>query len=173
MRSEKKLLLEEIKEMISSSPAVIITRYSSIEPNTSWEFRSAITKLGANYEVVKKRVFLKAAKECGIEMDLANLQGNIGVFFTGENTVDTTKALYKFSSDHGDLFEVLLGKFEDKIYSPQDVKELSKLPSQDEIRAQLIGTLEAPMSQTLSVMQSLLTSILYCLENKSKLEESS
>ena len=50
----------------------------------------------------------------------------------------------------------------------EDVKAISELPSQDEMRAQFVGLLEAPMTQTLSVMQALLTSIMYCLENKAK-----
>ena len=41
-----------------------------------------------------------------------------------------------------------------------------KLPAKDEMRAQLLGLFEAPMSQTLSTMESLLTSVMHCLENK-------
>lgn len=168
MRPEKKLLLDEIKDKIESSNAMIITKYQSVEPNASWEFRSSLQKLDSEFEIVKKRIFLKAANECGIEVSLDALPGNIGVVFLGENTIDATKAFYKFSTDNNDLFEVLLGRFEKKIYSPKEVKQLSKLPSMDEIRAQFIGLLQAPMSQTLSVMESLLTSVIYCLDNKAK-----
>ena len=41
-------------------------------------------------------------------------------------------------------------------YNGADVKTLSELPSKDEMRAQLLATLEAPLSQTLSVMEALI-----------------
>ena len=52
-----------------------------------------------------------------------------------------------------------------------DVERLSKLPSKDEMRAQFLSVLEAPMSQTLAVMEALLTSVPYCLDNKCKQED--
>ena len=48
---------------------------------------------------------------------------------------------------------------------------MSKLPSKDEMRAQFLGTLEAPMAQTLAVMDALLTSVVHCLNNKVQLDE--
>ncbi len=168
MRPEKKLLLKEIKDKIQSSNAMIVTKYQSVKPNISWELRTSLQKFDSEFEVVKKRIFVKAASECGIELSPENLSGNIGVVFLGEKTVDTAKAFYKFSEDNNDLFEVLLGRFEEKIYSSENVKELSKLPSMEEMRSQFIGLLESPMSQTLAVMESLLTSVIYCLDNKTK-----
>ena len=58
-----------------------------------------------------------------------------------------------------------------KIYAA-DVEKLSKLPGKDEMRAQLLATFEAPMAQTVAVMQSALCCVLYCLENKAKKESS-
>ena len=168
MRPEKNLLLNEIKEKIEGSTAMIVAKYDKVEPNLSWDFRSSLSKVGSDFEVVKKRIFIKAAAECGLDLQVSELKGNIGVVFMGENTIDSTKEFYKFNKGAGGLFEVLLGRYEDKIYTPSDVKELSKLPSRDEMRAQFIGLLEAPMSQTVSVMENLLAAPMHCLEQKSK-----
>ena len=51
--------------------------------------------------------------------------------------------------------------------SASDVEQISKLPSKEEMRAQFLGTLEAPLSQTLGVIEALLTTVMHCLENKS------
>jgi len=167
MRPEKKLLLNEIKEKIETSPAMIVAKYDKVAPNLSWDFRESLRKSGSEFEIVKRRIFLKAASQCDLGLEeLSETKGHFGILFLGENTVDGTKALYTFAKESGSLFEVLVGRYEEKLYSPSDVKELSKLPSMDQMRAQFIATLEAPMSQTLSVMESLLTSIMYCLENK-------
>ena len=131
-----------------------------------------LAKSGGGYSVVRKRILLKAAEAEGITLDQSALEGHIGVVYANEDPISTTKALYGFMKKNEDLFEVIGGQFDGQACGPDDMKAISKLPSKDEMRAELLGLFEAPMSQTLSVMQALLTSVIYCLENKvSKAEE--
>ncbi|MBI3508142.1 MAG: 50S ribosomal protein L10, partial [Chlamydiia bacterium] len=60
MRKEKQLLLNEIKEKIDGAKAIFVTRYEKLEPNTSWQLRDRLHQAGCLFEVVRKRVFLKA-----------------------------------------------------------------------------------------------------------------
>lgn len=172
MRSEKQYLLDEMQEKIEGSKALVIAKYTSIEPNLSWQFRSNLAKSGGSLAIVKKRVFQKAAAKCGISLEMDQLEGNIGVVFSLGDPLETTKTVFNFCKDNEEKFVVLCGQFEGQLYSSKDVKALSELPSLPEMRAQLLGVLEAPMSQTLSVIESLLTSVMHCLENKSQKEPS-
>ena len=52
----------------------------------------------------------------------------------------------------------------------KDLEIISQLPTKDVMRSQLLGLFEAPMSQTLAVMEALLCSVPHCLENKAALE---
>lgn len=171
MRKEKQLLLDEIKEHIASSQSLIVTQYHGIAPNLSWNFRSELKKSGGNYEVVKKRIFVKAAKEAGVDLPEESIQGHIGLVLASDDGITATKAVFDFAKDHKGALDVLFGFYENKFYTKEQTEALSQLPSKDEMRAQLLGLFEAPMSQTLSVMQSLLTSVMYCLENKIKEEK--
>lgn len=171
MRAEKQWLLDEMKTLIEESKAMLVTRYTQIPPDDSWNFRETLAKKKGVFEVVKKRIFLKALKDAGIEVKDEKFDGHIGVVFTQDDTVGPTKTMYEYSKDHNDAIEVLFGRIEGQYYSADDVKALSKLSSQEEMRAQFLSTLEAPMSQTLAVIESLLTSPLYCLENKTQSEE--
>lgn len=170
MRDEKQLLLDEIKEKIEGANALVLTRYRSLTPDKSADFRQLIGETGGAFTVVKKRLLLKAVEEIGISLDPSILEGQIGVLVGGEDAVSTTKALFKFASDHKNLFEVLGGHFEGQLCNAKDIEAISKLPSQDEMRAQFLGLLEAPMAQTLSVVEALLASVMHCLENKSQQE---
>jgi len=166
MREEKNLLLNEIKDKLDRANAMILTRYSKLTPDLSNDFRKSLSEAGGSYVVVPKRVLVKAADQAGISLDPKQLQGHIGVVFAGEDTISPTKAVYKFAKENKQILEVLSGQFDGKLCSAADVKAISELPSQDEMRAQLLGLFEAPMAQTLSVMEALLTSVIYCLENK-------
>ena len=84
--------------------------------------------------------------------------------------LNKTGLYFTFSKDNKDTLEILGGHFDGRLCTAADMKALSQLPSQEEMRSQFLGLLEAPMSQTLSVMEALLSSVVHCLENKSKLE---
>ncbi len=166
MRPEKTLLLEGIKKGISNSTALIFATYDRMNPNLAAAFRMNVGKTGANFAVVKKRILLKAAEKAGLTLDRANLTGHVGVIFTENDPVQTTKYVYQFRKENAANFNVLGGRFEGVLCSAQDVEQISQLPGRDEMRAQLLGLLEAPMSQTLAVFEALLSSVIYCLDNK-------
>jgi len=168
MRSEKQFLLDEITEKLSSAKALVFTQNNGLNPNQSYDLRKTLAESGGGYSVVHKRVFIKAAAEQGIALDKEQLPGHIALVYAMDDSIETTKALYGFAKKNKGKLEVLAGYFDGRICSTSDVTAISKLPSQDEMRAQLLGLFEAPMSQTLSVMDALLSSVIHCLENKSK-----
>lgn len=172
MRQEKQLLLDEIKEQIEKRPSFLIMRYLGLGANMATDFRRQMAEMGGNVEIVRKRILVKAALEAGIALDIKALPGHIGIVFAGKDAVQTSKAVFKLEKDTEKAVQVVGGRIDGKLYSAEQVETLSKLPGRDEMRAQLLSVFEAPMSQTVAVMQSVLCSVLYCLENKSK-EESS
>ncbi len=155
MRKEKPLLLDEIKQKIDASIGFIVVRYDRLEPNISWAFRDSLAKQASLFEVVRKRVFKKAAEAVGIQIDEALLKGHVGVVFVNQSdTMSPTKAVYKFSENQGQILEVLCGRFEGKIVPAAELEMLSKLPGINEMRATMIALFTSPMSQMLSVMEA-------------------
>lgn len=166
MRKEKQFLLDEIKEKLSESSAFVLTSYQKMNPNLASDFRMSIVDSGGLFCVVKKRVFLKAAKEVGLDVTEETLKGHIAVVYSGEDAVATAKAVYKFKNKNDSLLEVLGGLFEGKMCSPEEFKEIAQLPSTQEMRAQFLGILEAPLSGIVSVMQALPAGVVSCIDQK-------
>lgn len=166
MRAEKQFLLDEIQEKIVRSKAIVVASYQKLAPNAANEFRNNLRKQGGDLEVVRKRIFAKAAKASGMTLDEDTLQGHIALIFTTEDPVVMTKTIFGFSKENGDTLTVLGGRVEGQVCTASDVERISKLPGKDEMRAQFLGTLEAPMSQSLAVVEALLSSVMHCIENK-------
>ncbi len=174
MRQEKQLLLNEVEGQINEhNGSFVIVSYQGLSANSANEFRRQIIKLGGNVEVVRKRILIKAAGAAGIELQLKSLPGHIGLVYAGEDAIETTKAVFHFSQENDKTIQVIGGRFDGQLYTSEEVTRLSKLPGKNEMRSQLLATFEAPMAQTLAVIEALLTSIVYCLDNKSKEENSS
>ncbi len=169
MRKEKQLLLNEIKDKIDASKAMFVARYSALEPNTSWAFREQLSKLGGQFEVVRKRVFLKAAEQSGIKIDESLLNGHVGIVFVSQDDyMPTAKMVFKFSEERSKILEVLCGQIEGKIMPGSELEMLSKLPGIDEMRAALIGLFIAPMAQMLSVLEAAMAGPLSSPEEQSQ-----
>jgi len=155
MRAEKQLLLNEIKEKIDGSEALIVASYEKLKPNETWALRDQLAKAGGFLEVVRKRVFLKAAELSGIKIDESLLAGHVGVVFVkGSDAMPSAKALLKFSKENSDVLKVLCGQIEGKLLPGAEVTYLSTLPGINEMRAQFIALLVSPMAQTLSVIEA-------------------
>lgn len=154
MRKEKQLLLDEIKDKLGVASALFVTRYEKLEPNAAWQLRDKLGKQGTIFEVVRKRVFLKALEGTDVKLDPALLEGHIGVAFVTKDAMASAKTLFQFAEENADTLKVLCGQMEGKILPGAEVEMLSKLPSLDEMRAIMLGLFTSPMAQFLSVLEA-------------------
>lgn len=169
MKHEKQLLKEEIQSKLEHyGDSFAIMQNLGLTANQSVEFRSSIATLGGNIYVMRKRVLAKIASDLGIALDLAALTGHVGMVFLGTNPLDTVKAVIKYGEENNNNVQVLGLRFEGQLYFGADAKKIAELPSKDEMRAQLLSVFEAPMAQTLAVVEAVLASVVYCLDNKAK-----
>lgn len=171
MKQEKSYLTGNLLESIDRHGSFVMLNYTEITANSMNQFRREVAASGGDVVVMSKRILLKACETKNINVTIDQLPGHIGVVMGGADPFHTTKIAFKFCNDNEKKVNILCGLFEGKVYNGQDVKTLSELPSKDEMRAQLLGTFEAPMAQTLAVMEALLSSVVYCLDNKSKGQE--
>lgn len=168
MRKEKELLLNEIKDKIDGSTAMIVASYDKLEPNKSWQLRELLGKSGGLFEVVRKRVFLKAIEKAGVKIDESLLSGHIGVVFVNQpDAMASAKVVFKFSQENGNTLRVLCGQIDGKMMPGAEVEVLSQLPGMDEMRAILLGLFISPMSQMLSVMEAFIADRSTVTEQKS------
>jgi len=165
MRPEKQLLLEEIKTQIEENDAFVIFNYLGLSANALSEFRDEIAKMDGSIEMVRKRIFHKAAMDSGLALNKEELPGHVGLLLGGGDPVALVKTLLQLGKDTGSV-NVLGGRFEGRMCSSAEVEEISKLPGKQELRAQFLSVLEAPMAQVAAVMNAILSSVVYCLDQK-------
>ena len=166
MRKEKQLLLDEMKGLIADRPEFLVTRYEKLTAEMASELRNTVAKTGGEVEVMPKRLLMKAASDNGVELDRQMLEGHIAVIFASSDVIETIKVVNGFSKDNGKCLTIVAGRTDGRLYGAAEVEILSKLPGRDQMRSELLATLQAPMSSTLSTMQALLASVPCCIQNK-------
>jgi len=168
MKQEKQLLLDEVNEQIERHGSFVVMSYTGLNANLANAFRTKIASLGGDVQMLRKRMLCKVASTLGVELDLSELPGHIGVVFTGEDPLVATKEVFQFGKEQGEAVRVLMGRIDGRFYKAHDVERLSKLPSLPEMRAQLLGLFEAPMAQLAGTLEAVVASVIYCLDNKCK-----
>lgn len=163
MRPEKEAMLTEIRDRVEDSVFVILTDYGSMDVKTTQELRGKLSEVDAEFHVVKNRLFKHLAGELGGEKLKEGLAGR-SAMVTGKGEVtDVARVLRDFIKDK-DMPTLKVGAMEGAFLSEADLKALASMPSKDEMRAMLVGTLAAPMQQTVGVLNQKLSSLLYVLK---------
>ncbi len=168
-RQAKETLVAELVEKIKSSKAVVYANYKGVTVKDLTGMRKELAKSGSSWQVMKKTLLNIALKEAGVEGNVRELPGQIGVAFSADE-VAAAKTLADFvKANKGTTFSIEGGALGEKMLSVDEVKALAKLPSRDELRAVLVGTLQAPISgfvRTLSGNLSGLVRVLKAVEEK-------
>lgn len=145
IRSEKQNVVSSMRENLEASTLVVVTSQSGLTVSEVSELRSNMRSSGAKYKVLKNtlaRIAVKGTKCEGIT-DLLN--GPMALAYS-QDPVAAARVAVEFS-EKNEKITVLGGCLGDKVLNANEVKALAKLPSLDELRAQLLGVLVAPASQ--------------------------
>lgn len=169
MQAEKQFLLDELQAQVKAAPAFIITAYERQPANDAYNYRQDLLKVGGQLEVVRKRVFSKAAEAAGLP-SFRDLEGHIGIVFAHGDFIETSKVVCATAKGQDKRVRVLGGWYEGRLYGAAEVQKIATLPSREEMRAQLLGVLEAPLAEFLAVAEALLSSVPHCLQNKAQAE---
>lgn len=166
MKAEKQFLLDEVKDQIVDRKDFVLMRYQKLTANAATQLRDGVAKAGGCTKVIRKRVLLKAAEQAGVTIDMGQLEGHIGVCFPGDDSVAVAKVVADFGKDNADAVELVGGHIEGQVLDAAQMKALAQLPGKDQLRAEIVGLLAAPASEVVGLINAVLSSLVYCVENK-------
>lgn len=164
MRLEKEQLRKDIQTLLEKSSGLFLVSYKGLKVSDFREFRKGLDAIGSECHVVPNRVLRRAATETGMT-DLGSLKitGETALVTGGADPVKTAKLLKDFAKDHAAL-GTRLGMLNRKLISAGEVKALAELPPREYLLAQLLGLLQAPARQLVTVLNAKTASIVYVLQ---------
>ena len=151
-RVEKEALVAELKSAFEESAIVLVSRQSGMTVSQAQDLRAKMREAGAKHRVVKNRL-VKIAAEGGNFSEITDLMTGPTSISYSDDPVGPAKALAEFAKDF-DKIEILGGAMDGKAMTAAEVEALAKLPSLDQLRAQIIGLLNAPASKIVGVVDA-------------------
>ena len=141
--ANKEATVAELKELFSSSTAVLLTEYRGLTVAKFTELRKSISE-DATYAVVKNTLTKIAANEAGIDALDDMLAGPSALAFVHGDPVTVAKALRDFAKANPNLV-VKGGYFDGRPLDASEVMKLAELESREVVLAKLAGAVKASL----------------------------
>ena len=170
-RSDKKNLVQNLKDELDSSTSVIVTHYSGLTVNESEELRSEMRDNGAKFKVTKNRLTKLALEQTQFK-DLADLFTGPTAIAYSDDPVAPAKVAVSFEKKL-ENFKIVGGGYDGEKIDLEKINFLATLPSMDEIRGKILGIISAPAQKIASIVKEPAGQIVRLVSAQSKnLEES-
>ena len=153
MRAVKTNIGKEYLSRLNSSPFFIVVDYTGLKVAPMTELRRRLHKASAEVHVVKNSIFRVAAKESGIADLAGQLAGQIAIVTGQKDVTAAAKVLKTFGSEF-DKPKVKFGFLNSKRLESADLALLADLPSLEELRAKILGVLNAPAQKLVAVINT-------------------
>lgn len=153
-KQRKEELVAQYSEILKSASGYIVTEYRGMTMGEFNELRNKLRESGSSYVVTKNTLFAIALREAGWVVPEDLLVGPVATAFADGNLPGLAKLLLDFKKDHEEHFIIKGGAMMGSTLSASDVETISKLPSLDELRAQLAGLLVQPATGLVSVLNA-------------------
>ena len=151
-RAQKAEAVAQLKQTFQETGVVVVTRNLGMSVAQSSSLRIKMREVGATYKVSKNTLALIAIE--------GTPYANIGEMLTGPTALATStdpvaaaKAAVDFAKTN-DKLEIVGGAMGDTLLDANGVKALAELPSLDELRAKIVGLIQAPATKLAQVIQA-------------------
>ena len=99
-RDKKKQLISQYVEDLKSANNVVIVQQTGISVPTSTEVRKEVLGADGKFNVVRKRLFMRALEEAGYEtVAIDQLEGPVGVLYANSEEYGPLKVVNKFAKE--------------------------------------------------------------------------
>lgn len=155
-RERKEELVAQYNDLLDQSNGFVLVEYRGMSVPQIDGLRKAIREADGYYLVAKNTLFTKALQQRGWPVPDTLLKGPVGVAFGMDNLPAVAKAVLDYSGlpEFETKLGVKGGIMAEDILDPRKVEAVSKLPSLDELRSQIIGLIVSPATGIVSTINA-------------------
>lgn len=144
-RAQKTEAVAELNRTFNEVGVVVVTRNLGLTVAQSTELRIKMREAGATYKVSKNKLARIALKDTDYAALSDLLTGPVGLA-TSTDPVAAAKVVSEFAKAN-DKLEIVGGGMGATVLDKAGVTALASLPSLDELRAKIVGLVQAPATK--------------------------
>ena len=144
-RAEKKEAVAALNEVFKATSVVVVAHYSGLSVAQMQRLRKQMREAGARVQVAKNRL-VKIALEGTPSTSISGLMTGPTLIAYSDDPVAAPKVVVAFAKDN-DKLVILGGAMGRTALDPNSVRSLATMPSLDELRAKIVGLVQAPATK--------------------------
>ncbi len=153
--ASKKERVAQLAELIKNSCSGALVDYTGITVEEDTKLRREMRENNISYFVEKNTMLRLAFKEAGIEGLDDVLNGATAIAVSADDETAPARVLGKYADDLGDKkFFLKAGYIGTTVYDEAGVTALSKIPSKETLLAQLVGSLQGPLTKLAATIKA-------------------
>ena len=151
-RAQKPMVVEELNRVFNEVNVVVVTRNLGLSVAQSTALRTKMREAGATYKVTKNSLAKIATKGTVYESISDLLTGPVALA-SSIDPVAAAKIVVEFAKTNEKL-EIVGGAMGSTVLDVNGVKALATMPSLDELRAKIVGLVQAPATKVVQIVQA-------------------
>ncbi|MFC7396486.1 50S ribosomal protein L10 [Chelatococcus sp. GCM10030263] len=151
-RAAKAELVTTLGEVFTSTGVVVVAHYAGLTVADMQKLRREMKQAGGSVKVTKNRL-AKIALEGTDVASIASLLKGPTLLAYSSDPVAAPKVATDFAKAN-DKLVILGGAMGTTALNPDGVKALASLPSLDELRAKIVGLVQAPATKVVQVVNA-------------------
>ena len=152
--SEKQAVVAELAEKLKNAQGGVLVDYTGTSVAMDTEMRRAMRNAGVEYSVVKNTLTKLAINQVGFDALDDVLNGPTALAICSTDPVAAAKVVCEYANKKESTLKVKGGFVDGKVISPDEVQALSELPSKEALVAQVLGTMVAPLTGFVTVLNA-------------------
>lgn len=141
---DKKAVVDEVSAKVAAAQTIVLAEYLGMPVAHMTRLRAQARASGVYLRVVKNTL-VRRAVEGSVFASLADQMKGPLIYGVSEDPVAAAKVLNDFAKTN-DKLVLKAGSYAGKLLDKAGVQELAAIPSRDELLAQLLGIMQAPVT---------------------------
>jgi large subunit ribosomal protein L10 len=149
----KKQQVADLVEALNGATTGVLVDYRGLNVEEDTKLRNDLRAAGVKYFVVKNTLLRLAANQVGLEELDSILHGPTALAIS-EDPIAPAKILFDFAKGN-DKVEIKTGFMDGKVMSMDELTALAKTPSKESLIASIMGSLNAPVSNLVRLLDTI------------------
>lgn len=143
---QKQAVVAEVSAELVRAQAIVLAEYRNLPVGNMTELRKRARTSGVFLRVLKNTLARRAVAETPFAGLAEKMIGPLAYGISAD-PVAVAKVLHEFSRDNAEKFVIKGGALPNLMITPQQVADLAKMPSREQLLAMLLGTMQAPIAK--------------------------
>jgi len=162
-RKQKEQIIAEVVEKIQRAKALVFADFKGLSVKELTILKRELHATQSEWLVLKKTLLNIALEKAGIQMNARSLEGQVSISFSSDE-VSAAKVIAPFAKKNDKVLRIIGGALGTTVLDVTQVQALAKFPSQQELQAQLVGTLQAPITGFVRTLSGNLSGLVRVLQ---------